>query len=415
MKKLLILFVLVIYSCGGSNVINFNEEKEFFEEIVNLLLYKNNPFNGIVEVYFDNGQLSKKFKYKEGYRNGLGEIYYENGQLFKKLTFKDGFRDGKGIYEEYYKNGELVKLDEYGDPIINYEMDSDNLQFIEGKLHRNGSLFSGTLNSLSKKDGGMFEFKGTIHHGEPIGIPMSSTLDVNNPEMFFYRTKNGYEFDESWKNYLSLIKQKTVSENEETILLKELFQDLDDSGNTRKIGELKFNPKKNEVILLTLMDNQPFSGKVFKNKIVSQFSEFIDSNNKIRYDLDGKFIVYHDNGNPKIKGEFSKGVENNKWTKFNENGEIIEEDVYYGGDKLQNLDCYDVSLEYLKQMNLETILWLHDEGYVGGICTGKPNEYCGRVQEFINGKYWTYDIILKTEKNELGECKVVGVGSNRPN
>ena len=129
MKKLLILFVLVIYSCGGSNVINFNEEKEFFEERGNLLLYKDNPFNGIVEVYFDNGQLSKK------------------------ITFKEGYRDREGIYEEYYKNGQSVEIDEYGSPIINYEMDTDNLQFIEGKLHRNGSLFSGTLNSLSKKDG----------------------------------------------------------------------------------------------------------------------------------------------------------------------------------------------------------------------------------------------------------------------
>lgn len=88
-------------------------------------------------------------------------------------------------------------------------------------------------------------------------------------------------------------------------------------------------------------------------------------------------------------------------------GEEVNFDT--NSNKIKSLDCFDVSLEYLDKMNLETILWLHNEGYVGGNCSGKPNEYCGRVQEFINGKYWTYDIILITEKNELGECKVVGI------
>lgn len=299
MKKLILLFFVVIYSCGETPVINFNKEKEFFRESGVFLYYKGNPFSGTIEVYYDNGQ------------------------LFKKVTYKEGNRDRKGVYEEYYKNGKLVELDEFGYPIINYEMDSDNLQIINGKLYRNKRLFSGILNSSFKKDNGIFEYNGVISKGQPQGIPMRTTLDVNNPQMFFYKTKNGYKFDEGWKNFLNLIKQKNDSVKEKTILLKELFLDLDDSGNKRKIGELKFNPEKNEVTLQTLMDNKPFSGKVLKNKIVSHFSEYIDSSNKIRYDLDGEFIVYHDNGIVQYKGEYLRGTLDGSFLSYNNKGELV--------------------------------------------------------------------------------------------
>ena len=74
-------------------------------------------------------------------------------------------------------------------------------------------------------------------------------------------------------------------------------------------------------------------------------------------------------------------------------------------------DCKgkEVALNYLKRLKLSNILWLHDEGYIGGACTGKPNEYCGRVEKFIDGKYWTYDIgvVLSQES-----CTVIGTWDN---
>ena len=74
-------------------------------------------------------------------------------------------------------------------------------------------------------------------------------------------------------------------------------------------------------------------------------------------------------------------------------------------------DCKgkEVAFNYLKRLKLSQILWLHDEGYIGGACTGKPNEYCGRVEKYIDGKYWTYDIgvVLSQES-----CTVIGTWDN---
>ena len=74
--------------------------------------------------------------------------------------------------------------------------------------------------------------------------------------------------------------------------------------------------------------------------------------------------------------------------------------------------CKKVAMDYLNTLNLSNILWLHDEGYSGGVCTGKPNQYCGRVQKLHNGQYWTYDIVVFVEQYYNGECKVTGTWDN---
>ena len=75
-------------------------------------------------------------------------------------------------------------------------------------------------------------------------------------------------------------------------------------------------------------------------------------------------------------------------------------------------DCKKVAKDYLNNLNLSNILWLHDEGYSGGVCTGKPNQYCGRVEKYHNGQYWTYDIVVFVEQYYNGECKVTGTWDN---
>ena len=74
--------------------------------------------------------------------------------------------------------------------------------------------------------------------------------------------------------------------------------------------------------------------------------------------------------------------------------------------------CKKVAMDYLNTLNLSNILWLHDEGYAGGVCKGKPNEYCGRVEKFHNGQYWTYDIVVFVEQYYNGKCKVTGTWDN---
>jgi hypothetical protein len=73
--------------------------------------------------------------------------------------------------------------------------------------------------------------------------------------------------------------------------------------------------------------------------------------------------------------------------------------------------CYDIAIDYLNSLNVK-IIYLNQEGYVGGVCQGGPGQYCGRVEKFYNGKYWAYDIVVFTEKDNLGNCTVKGSNDN---
>ena len=48
--------------------------------------------NGVVETYYDNGQLEARANYKDGERNGLRETWDENGKLLESIIYKDGVK-----------------------------------------------------------------------------------------------------------------------------------------------------------------------------------------------------------------------------------------------------------------------------------------------------------------------------------
>ena len=45
--------------------------------------------NGVVEHYYDNGQLEEKGNYKNGKKEGIWEEYNWNGSLQSIITYKD--------------------------------------------------------------------------------------------------------------------------------------------------------------------------------------------------------------------------------------------------------------------------------------------------------------------------------------
>ena len=46
--------------------------------------------DGLVEEFYDNGQLEWRASYKDGKLDGLWEKFYENGQLEEKRNYKNG-------------------------------------------------------------------------------------------------------------------------------------------------------------------------------------------------------------------------------------------------------------------------------------------------------------------------------------
>ena len=67
--------------------------------------------DGLVEEFYDNGQLRSRKNYKNGKIDGLFESFHENGQLKERGNIKDLEQDG--LWEYFDDGGNLTKTEEY--------------------------------------------------------------------------------------------------------------------------------------------------------------------------------------------------------------------------------------------------------------------------------------------------------------
>jgi len=138
MKKLLFtLLMLTLYSCGS---IDYDEDKEYIQNILGEIYYKGELFSGTLTKHYEDGQLKTKSTYKNGNRDGLTEKYFKDGQLEIKSTYKNGNRDG--LTEKYFKDGQLeikttFKDDEYDGLYESYYIDG---QLKEKITYKNGRI-----------------------------------------------------------------------------------------------------------------------------------------------------------------------------------------------------------------------------------------------------------------------------------
>ena len=77
--------------------------------------YKDGKTDGLYEVWYENGQPELRGYYKDGKLEGLREIWYENGQLKSMANYKNGKPDG--LYNEWDENGNLVESTMYKDGV----------------------------------------------------------------------------------------------------------------------------------------------------------------------------------------------------------------------------------------------------------------------------------------------------------
>ena len=72
----------------------------------NSLMYHqdtNEPVTGIVEEFYENGQLQSRENWKDGKEEGLSEMFWDNGQLWWRRNYIDGKQDG--LRESFHRNG----------------------------------------------------------------------------------------------------------------------------------------------------------------------------------------------------------------------------------------------------------------------------------------------------------------------
>jgi antitoxin component YwqK of YwqJK toxin-antitoxin module len=73
-------------------------------ELVNgVLMYNDEPFDGVLESYYDSKTLKSKTYYLEGRKQGLEAIWHQNDSIFSKRFYNKGLKTG--IHKAWWENG----------------------------------------------------------------------------------------------------------------------------------------------------------------------------------------------------------------------------------------------------------------------------------------------------------------------
>ena len=143
-KNLFVLFFIffissVVLAASARNV------KIEQTEVKNEVLYiagENEPFTGIVQKFYEDGNLEIESEFKEGILDGVSKSYYKNTKLEMEGSYTEGRKNG--VFKEYYENGKIKSE-------INYSYDLK--EGLAKTYYSNGNV----------------EAEGNFENGEEIG------------------------------------------------------------------------------------------------------------------------------------------------------------------------------------------------------------------------------------------------------
>ena len=132
---------MVVSSCSNDvRQVDVNET-----EMINGIVYDQSvppydgePLTGILIETFENGQLKFHGNFKKGIKEGVVDFYYENGQLRKRQNHING--KITGIQEQYYPDGQLEFKGTWKD---NVEHGPYWIYFYNGQLSLKGNMKEG--------------------------------------------------------------------------------------------------------------------------------------------------------------------------------------------------------------------------------------------------------------------------------
>ena len=143
-KNLFVLFFIFFISSVvlAASVRNVKIEQT---EVKNEVLYiagENEPFTGIVQKFYEDGNLEIESEFKEGILDGVSKSYYKNTKLEMEGSYTEGRKNG--VFKEYYENGKIKSE-------INYSYDLK--EGLAKTYYSNGNV----------------EAEGNFENGEEIG------------------------------------------------------------------------------------------------------------------------------------------------------------------------------------------------------------------------------------------------------
>ena len=122
----------------------------FGEEGVTFDQNTDEPITGVVQTYYEHGQLATIENYKDGRRDGISEIFhYENGNWKRRENYKEGMRDG--LQEKFYENGQLQIKENF----IDGQKDG-----LREEFHSNGQLRSRESYKDGERTGFLEKYNG---------------------------------------------------------------------------------------------------------------------------------------------------------------------------------------------------------------------------------------------------------------
>ena len=337
-----------------------------------ILYQKGIPWKGKWISWFSNGIEKEAGNYDDGNKVGSWVGRYKNGQKKYVAHYKNNMMHG--VFTEWTEDGRLTKDIAYenGIPVSEYLVIYHGDGYTEMNK-RNGKLSGSWINWYSngnKNEEGIYKdgkkggiWNGWFRNGQKkySGKYIDDKLDGLYVEMDI----NGNIFKEIvYTNGLITLESHTLRNDKNIIKFQKKDGDLHgkwiesySNGNIAEIGNYiqnkrdgkwegwyKTGNKKYECNYTNgnksgLYQEWDLKGKITKNitysfgKRIKEYEVVKDANgymeiNKKHGFLDGKWISWYAEGLKQEEGEYSEGIRVGTWSRYNINGQILEEINY---------------------------------------------------------------------------------------
>lgn len=102
--KHIVLVVVMLCSCHSNNKVLIIEASQ--AKLINgVLFYKDMPYTGLVQTYFEGYVLKSDIQYEKGKKQGAENHWYKNGSKLIARFYLEGLKSG--IHKSWWKNGYL--------------------------------------------------------------------------------------------------------------------------------------------------------------------------------------------------------------------------------------------------------------------------------------------------------------------
>lgn len=301
-----------------------------------------------IELY-DNGQVKQETNYVNGLPNGFSKEYSPSGKIIKIESYNNGLMTTEltqkqldtlltqkiEIKQEYYPNNRLKSVRMFRDstPVGLHVFYNENGAVTNAILYNDFGerIGEGKVDSSSKKQG-----MWTFFENDSIKIAEGNySNDLKDGQWKYYyndakiRQIGDYSQDSPTGKWLWYYESGAV-------LREENYE-----GGLLNGQAFEFSPEKDTIVKCNYIDgklsgdwyskigDEKIYGKYFFGSPEGQWKSYYIPENKIKSiykysdgKLNGDYVNYYKNKNPREKGQYSNDAKQGKWTYYLEDGSI---------------------------------------------------------------------------------------------